>query len=334
MVTTTTRDGLNDLNYMFTTRPVSIIIVNWNAGPQLAEAVSSIAKYHFGLVSSTIIIDNASTDNSAYCCETLEDLQNSPIRPQMIRSSKNLGFGTACNLGAQQGESEYLLFLNPDAALYANTLPKVLAYMQNPANAKVGICGVQLLDEAGQVSRSCARFPSAVGFVFHAIGIDRLVPRMGHFMVEWDHANTRQVDQVIGAFFLVRRYLFNALHGFDERFFVYFEEVDFSCRAHQAGWRSVYLADAQAFHAGGGTSKQVKARRLFYSLRSRLLYAFKHFSWLGAFAVLLATLLLEPLSRSALALFRLSWSSLKETWVAYAMLWRWLPQWAVNGDNQ
>jgi GT2 family glycosyltransferase len=193
---------------------------------------------------------------------------------------------------------------------------------------------VQLLDEAGHVSRSCARFPSAVGFAAHAVGLDRFFPRLGHFMAEWDHAQTRQVDQVIGAFFLVRRNLFEALHGFDERFFVYFEEVDLSYRARQTGWRSVYLADAQAFHAGGGTSNQVKARRLFYSLRSRLLYAFKHFSWMGAFAVLLATLLVEPLSRSALALMRRSWVGLKETWAAYGMLWRWLPQWVLKGGTR
>ena len=310
---------------------LSIIIVNWNAGPQLAQVVSSIEKYHHGLVTSVVIVDNASNDDSLDRVETLLDL---PFRPQIIRNSENCGFGKACNLGAKHAKSEYLLFLNPDAALYADTLTKVLAYMQDPANSKVGICGVQLLDEAGHVSRSCARFPSAVGFVAHAIGLDRFFPRLGHFMAEWDHTQTRQVDHVIGAFFLVRRELFNALHGFDECFFVYLEDLDFSYRARQAGWRSVYLADAQAFHAGGGTSNQVKARRLFYSLRSRLLYAFKHFSWMGAFAVLLATLLVEPLSRSALALLRRSWAGLKETWAAYGMLWRWLPQWVLKGGTR
>ena len=306
-----------------------ITIINWNAGSQLAEVVSSIGKYHCGLVSSVIIVDNASTDDSLGRVETLPDL---PFKPLIIRNSENCGFGKACNLGAQQAKSEYLLFLNPDAALYADTLPKAFAFMQDPANSKVGICGVQLLDEAGHVSRSCARFPSAVGFVAHAVGLDRFFQRLGHFMAEWNHAQTRQVDHVIGAFFLVRRELFNAMHGFDERFFVYLEDLDFSYRARQAGWRSVYLAEAQAFHAGGGTSNQVKARRLFYSLRSRLLYAFKHFSWMGAFAVLLATLLVEPLSRSALALLRRSWAGLKETWAAYGMLWRWLPQWVFKGD--
>jgi len=308
---------------------VSIIIVNWNAGAQLAHVVASIEKFNCGWVSSVVIVDNASSDDSL---DQVGALQNLSLKPLIVRSPENLGFGQACNLGASQTRSNYLLFLNPDAALYADTLPQAMTFMQDPAQARMGICGVQLLDEAGHVSRSCARFPSVPGFVAHAIGLDRFLPRLGHSMAEWNHAQTRQVDQLIGAFFLVRRNLFEALHGFDERFFVYFEEVDFSYRAHQAGWHSVYLADAQAFHAGGGTSKQIKARRLFYSLRSRLLYAFKHFSRLGGVAVLLATLLLEPLSRSVLALARCSWSGVKETWTAYGMLWRWLPQWVFKGN--
>lgn len=306
---------------------VSIVIVNWNANSQLADAIASIAKHHHNLVSSVIIVDNASTDDSL---DQVEALQNFSCRPLIIRNSTNLGFGRACNLGARHAKSGYLLFLNPDAVLYADTLPTALAYMEDPVNAKVGICGVQLLDESGHVSRSCARFPSALGFAAHAVGLDRFIPRLGHFMSEWDHAQSRQVDHVIGAFFLVRRDLFDALQGFDERFFVYLEDLDFSYRARQAGWHSVYLVDAQAFHAGGGTSNQIKARRLFYSLRSRLLYAFKHFSKLGAVSVLLATFFVEPLSRSVLALMRRSWQSLKETWIAYGMLWRWLPQWVLK----
>lgn len=306
------------------TKSISIVVVNWNAADQLRVCVNSISKHANRLVNKTIVVDNGSTDGSEASIESLPNVT-------LIRTGTNLGFGKACNLGARQANSEYLLFLNPDAALYADSLPKALAYMQDSANAKVGICGMQLIDEDGHVSRSCARFPTALGFVAHAVGVDRFLPRLGHAMAEWDHAQTRQVDQVIGAFFLVRRVLFDALHGFDERFFVYFEEVDFSYRARQAGWQSVYLADAQAFHAGGGTSNQVKARRLFYSLRSRLQYAFKHLSWAGAVGVLLVTLLIEPLSRTTLVLLRCSWTGLKETWAAYGMLWRWLPQWLFKG---
>ena len=206
-------------------------------------------------------------------------------------------------------------------------------FILRPENADVGIVGIQLVDEQGDVARSCARFPTVLVLIAQAIGLNRflLFRNLTQAMVEWPHDSTSTVDQVIGAFFLIRRSLLKVLGGFDERFFVYFEEVDLALRAHQAGYRSVFLAEAQAFHAGGGTSHQVKARRLFYFLRSRLLYAFKNFSWIGALVVFLATLLVEPFSRSSLALLRRSWPNLKETWAAYGLLWRWLPQWIIKG---
>ncbi|MEX1214262.1 glycosyltransferase family 2 protein [Saccharospirillum sp.] len=306
---------------------IDIVTVNWNAGPQLKNCVDSITKYGGGLVDKIIVVDNGSTDGSEVLVETTPNVT-------LIRTGENLGFGKACNLGAKHADSNYLLFLNPDAALFEGTLGKAVNFMQESTNQTVGICGVQLIEESGKVSRSCVRFPTVTGFLAHAVGLDRVVPSLGHFMAEWDHLADREVDHVIGAFYLVRRGFFEELQGFDERFFVYLEDLDFSYRAHQAGWRSFYLADAQAFHAGGGTSNQVKARRLFYSLRSRLLYAFKHFSAPAALTVLATTLLLEPLARSVLALARCSLSAFKETWSGYRMLWAWLPKWLLKNETR
>lgn len=308
---------------------IDIVIVNWNSGDQLWRAVNSLAEFGAGAVNEVVVVDNASSDDSLQRVEAYTGER--PFALRVIRNQTNLGFGAACNQGASLTRSEFLLFLNPDAALFADTLPKAMAYMRDSRNARVGICGVQLFDEQMRLSRSCARFPDVRKFLAHAVGLDRVSPKLGHLMTDWDHMETREVDHVIGAFFLVRRKVFDAVGGFDEQFFVYLEDLDFSHRAHMGGWRSVYLASAQAFHAGGGTSRQVKARRLFYSLRSRLLYAFKHFSWMGAMLVLLSTLLVEPISRSLLALLRRSWSGFKETWAAYGMLWRWLPQWLLKG---
>lgn len=301
-------------------KPFSIVIVNWNSGPQLRACVESIIQYGTPLVGQIIVVDNGSTDGSENAVEGMPGVT-------LLRTGENLGFGKGCNLGATMAENEFLLFLNPDARLFAGSLAKTIEFLQTPENSKVGICGVQLIDEHGHLQRSCARFPSASGFFAHASGIERLIPTLGHPMSEWDHATTRQVDQVIGAFFLIRRHVFEALRGFDERFFVYFEEVDLSYRAKQLGWSSVYFAGAQAFHAGGGTSRQVKAKRLFYSLRSRILYSYKHFNLFLASAVLLTTLFVEPLSRSVLAVGRRSWPFLRETWSGYGMLFRWLPKW-------
>jgi len=307
---------------------IDIIIVNWNSGSLLLSCIQSIIKYHANLVSSVIIVDNASIDSSLLAIDSLECL---PFSLQVIRNQDNQGFGAACNQGANQSDSDFILFLNPDTRLFERSLSDPLSYIQDPNNQSVGIVGIQLLDEHSIVARSCARFPSPFGFLAHAIGLDKIFPSLGHFMTEWIHDSTRQVDQVIGAFFFLRRSLFEQLKGFDERFFVYYEEVDFSYRAKKVGWQTIYLADSQAFHSGGGTTNKVKARRLFYVLRSRLLYADKHFSPVGFSLIFLEALLLEPLSRSGLAVARHSWPALKETWQGYVMLWRWLPQWLFKG---
>jgi len=296
---------------------VDVIIVNWNAGAQLAACVDSIRNYGAPYVAQTIVVDNGSSDGSTLAVAQYADTT-------LLLTGENLGFGRACNRGAALARGNYLLFLNPDAALYPDTLSKALGFMEDSTHSEVGICGVQLRDASGEVSRSCSRFPSVARLVCQMAGLNRVLPAWGCAMSEWDHAATRAVNQVIGAFFLVRREVFDLLDGFDERYFVYFEEVDFSCRALQAGWSSVFLAQAQAFHAGGGSSQQVKARRLFYLMRSRLLYADKHFSRLGVLTVGIAILLLEPVTRSLLAASRCSWRGVIQTWRAYGLWVAWL----------
>ncbi|WP_311221107.1 MULTISPECIES: glycosyltransferase family 2 protein [unclassified Acidovorax] len=297
---------------------IDIVIVNWNAGTQLARCLQSIQRDALGASCAVQVIDNGSVDDSVEHAQALfPDVA-------FIRAGANLGFGKACNLGARQGRGEFILFLNPDAELRGDALGQAVATLRDPAHVRTGICGVQLIDEAGHVARSCCRLPNAARMAAHASGLTRRFPRLGYAMAEWPHTESRQVGHVIGAFYLVRRSLFEQLHGFDEQFFLYFEDLDFSCRAQQAGWATWYLATAQAFHAGGGTSRQIKARRLFYSLRSRLLYAHKHCSAAGAAGVALTTLWVEPLARIVQALARGSWPSIKETSTAYSMLWRWL----------
>jgi GT2 family glycosyltransferase len=302
---------------------VDIIIVNWNSGKQLYNCLQSVAatikeNWRLGKV---IIIDNASSDSS------LEGLDNIALPLYLIRNNTNLGFAAACNQGAKECKADYILFLNPDTMLFENSLSVPLEFMERPENRHIGIVGIQLLDENGHVSRTCARFPKSGQFFAKMLGLDCLFHNISHFMVEWDHMNSREVDQVMGAFFLVRRSLFEELNGFDEKFFVYFEEVDFSLRARKRGWKTFYLADAQAYHKGGGTSEQVKAKRLFYSLRSRILYSYKHFSWLSATLLLLGTMIIEPLSRMALCIVRRSGSDVIETCKAYFMLWSSMPEW-------
>jgi len=295
---------------------VHVVIVNWNSGAQLRECLQSFAAVADDDVAARVtVIDNASTDGSS---EGLE--ASMPLA--VVRNADNRGFGAACNQGAAGSEADFLLFLNPDTRLMPGSFAEPVRYLRARENETVGIGGIQLVDADGRVARNTARAPTAWSMVGNSVGFDRLAPRLfpPHFVTEWAHDQTRTVDQVMGAFFLVRRSLFEALGGFDEHFFVYYEDLDLSMRARAQGWQSVYLSTAQAFHRGQGTTEGATARRTFYFCRSRILYARKHFGALGALAVTLATLALEPLARLAAAP-----RSAGDILRAFAMLWRDLP---------
>lgn len=302
---------------------LDIIIVNWYSGRQLKECLESIAATDRDgfVLSRVVVVDNASRDGSS------DGLVFLGLPLYIIRNGENFGFGHACNQGAKGSEADYLLFLNPDTRLFKKSLRDSMFFIKQYENSHIGILGVQLVNGDGNVSKTCARFPKPSQIFSKIIGLNRLFPRVfpDHFMVEWDHKESREVDQVMGAFFLVRRSLFEELAGFDERFFVYYEEVDFSYRARQQGWQSFYLVDAQVYHKGGGTSEQVKDKRLFYSLRSRILYGYKHFNWFSASALMLGTLLLEPVSRVVLGVIHRSWKEISETLKGYALLWSEMP---------
>ena len=314
--------GIDDW-FCFVKESLDIIIVNWNSGNQLRvclESIEATRRYGFRL-SRIVVVDNASTDGSAY---GLDDLDLPLI---VICNEQNRGFAAACNQGAKVSEVDYLLFLNPDTRLFEDSLIKPLTFMEQPDNQNIGIAGIQLVDENGRVARTCSRFPVPGMFVSKMLGLDRLFPQYfpSHFMSEWDHGKTCQVDHVMGAFFLIRRQLFESLGGFDEHFFVYLEDLDLSWRAYKTGWKAVYLADAQAYHKGGGTSEQVRATRLFYSLSSRIKYGYKHFGWLSATLLMAGTLLFEPFPRLALAIWKRSPAEAKETLNGFMRLWGNIP---------
>lgn len=303
---------------------IDVVIVNWNSGTQIRDCIDSLqASIAKGQV-QVIVVDNGSTDGS--------DLGLEQEGVSVLRTGANLGFARACNLGAAQGRSPFVLFLNPDAAVYPDTLDYVLSFMCDSRNASVGVCGVQLEEESGHIARSCTRLPTTGSFLVHALGLDRFVPRLGFFMAEWAHDTDRSVDHVIGAFYLIRRELFDKLAGFDERFFVYLEDLDLSKRVKDEGYSIEFLTKVKAFHKGGGTSDQVKARRLFYSLRSRILYAYKHLGRAFGTLVLLATILPEPFLRVFLAMFKRKGAG--ETLQAYRLLFSWLCEWFTTGKTR
>jgi GT2 family glycosyltransferase len=271
---------------------IDIVIVNWNSHDFLRKCVDSIFNsIQSDLISDVIIIDNNSTDDS---------LQMLPINAKIkvIKNTENVGFARACNQGFKLSQSNYILLLNPDAVLLDNTIYTSFDYMEK--HHDVDVLGCQLLNESNHITPTCARFPKPINFVYHSLGLSKIWPNVFHpptLMTDWDHKESRFVDQVMGAYMFMRKSVFEKAGYFDERFFVYFEELDFSLSLKQAGGKSFYHSGIQAIHTGMGTTESVKAFRLFLSLSSRLKYAKKHFSMFGFFTVALFTYTIEFLMR-------------------------------------
>ena len=301
---------------------VHVVIVNWNSGRQLAECLESFAAVAGDgvAVRRITVIDNASADGS---CDALP----ASLPLVVIRNPENRGFAAACNQGASGVEADFLLFLNPDTRLSPGSLERPAQYLRSEANGAVGVVGIQLIDADGHVARNTARMPTPWSMIGNSLGLDRLMPSAfpPHFVIEWAHDETRAVDQVMGAFMLVRRTLFDALGGFDERFFVYFEDLDLAQRARERGFASVYLATAQAFHRGQGTTAAAIDKRTYQFCRSRILFALKYFSSASAFLVIAVTLVIEPFARMLAALTSRGSGTVADVARAFALLWRDLP---------
>lgn len=296
------------------TNSLDIIIVNWNGGTLLQDCVKSVLQSDLsGIILTIFISDNGSTDNS------LEILPPDP-RIRILENKANFGFGKACNIAYEHCTAEYILLLNPDCEVYQASLASSIAFMND--RREIGVLGVKQLDREGHVLRGAARSPKPIHFINHILGLNnissRLFPQM--IMHDWDHLDSREVDHVIGSFMLIRKQIIEEIGFMDERYFVYLEDLDLSMRVKKAGYRIFYNADIQVMHEGGGLSKQVKARRLFYSIHSKILFVKKYYNAFMASLIILLTLFIEPLIRILYALLKFDLKGVKETISAYTLL--------------
>jgi N-acetylglucosaminyl-diphospho-decaprenol L-rhamnosyltransferase len=294
---------------------LSVVIVNWNAGQQLLDCVHALLNSTFTDL-QIWVVDNNSSDHS---------MANLPVdqRIHTLLNSDNKGFGAACNQAIMQCRSPYLLLLNPDTQVRPDTLSQAVDFLNG--NQEIAILGCRHVNEMGQTQPSCSRFPTLAHYLNDILGLSKLLPKQfkpATIMTDMDYGKSTFVDQVMGAFFLFRQSVVGKAGLFDERFFVYYEELDLSRRAASLGMRSYYHADITIFHKGGGTSEQVKARRTFYSLRSRLNYAYKHFSRIQFILLLALTIIIEPFTRIGFLLLRGQLTGISETIKSYDYLIR------------
>lgn len=301
---------------------LDIVVVNWRSGDLVdgclrAVATSVQSGFELGWVH---VVDNSPE-------EPYVPRSAAGLRLNILTNRDNRGFAAACNQAARIAASDYVLFLNPDCRVVPETIAAAMGYFATEAGRRCGALGVQLLDEEGRLQRTCTEFPSAGRLCLQALGGNAVAPRLaGSFMVDFDHRSTRAVDQVMGAFLLMPRALFLEMGGFDERFFLYFEDLDLCLRLRQAGHEVIYFADAHAVHAGQGTTRKALAQRQFLHARSRLLYCAKHFGTDAALRLGLVSFLVEPVLRLVNALFRGGPGQTLAVIRGARLLWRDLPR--------
>lgn len=232
---------------------VAVVIVNFNAGEHLRACVESAAADLAGVPSAILVVDNASTDGSA---ETVAHLPG----VSLVRNASNRGFGAAVNQAAGLTDAGLLWLLNPDCRVRPGTFEHLAATL-----ARHGACAIaaaQLLNADGSVQASARGEPSAWTGLFGRHGLlTKLFPRSTAARRNLPAADLVQagvesavVDWVMGACMLVRRDRFDEVHGFDERYFLYWEDADLCRRLRARGYETRYVPGAEVVHVGAVSS--------------------------------------------------------------------------------
>ncbi len=279
---------------------VGIIIVAWNSRDDLFASLSALARspdQRYWTKCKIVIVDNGG-NGDLYTDFSKQAIAGKFDQILVVNSGKNIGFAAACNLGAASASADYYVFMNADVAIEANDIRRLADMLE--ADKGISAVGPAFNDKEGKQWRSCSYSPTFLSLLFAgALGnLWGVFGKSGRFMTEWDHSNSRNVEQIIGALMCIRGESFRAISGFDERFFVYYEEVDLCIRLRKSQGAVKYVHEVSAFHAGGGASKSDFAKRCFYSCRSRFLFTEKYHGKFKAYAVATSTILLEGAGKS------------------------------------
>jgi N-acetylglucosaminyl-diphospho-decaprenol L-rhamnosyltransferase len=224
-------------------RSVAAVVVNYNAASALCDCVESLEASG---VTEIVVVDNASTDDS------MALLAKCSPNVRLVSSPDNLGFGRGANLGARFTAAEYLLVCNPDLVVKPDAVQRLATALdESPA---VALAGPMLREPSGLVYPSGREFPGMAEAVGHGfIGLfwggnpwTQRYRRIGQ-----EQHRSRDADWVSGAVFLVKRKAFDQVGGFDERYFMFVEDVDLCWRLRKAGWRIRYVAEAEVVHQQG-----------------------------------------------------------------------------------
>lgn len=254
---------------------LSVVIVSYNSAGELRDALQSIAGDAGTMEWEAIVVDNASQD------ESVAVITACGPRVRLLANRVNLGFGRAVNQGVRAAAAPWVLIMNPDCRLVAGAIATMRAELEREPSC--AIVGPRILDPDGSVQGSARGDPDMLTGVFgRTSALRRLLPSIGVSTrnVVSDGADASSpstiVDWVSGACMLVRRSAFDAVGGFDERYFMYWEDADLCRRLRAAGQHVRYLPQAVAVHRVGQSSRTAKAASIRAFHESAYLYYATH----------------------------------------------------------
>ena len=251
---------------------LSIVIVNWNVRDLLRRCLHSIDAATSTLQVEIIVVDSASSDDSAAMVE-----EEFP-QVQLFTNSENVGFTVGNNQGIGVSRGRYVLLLNPDTEIIGEALTTMVEYMDT--NPHVGALGPQLLNPDGSIQSSRRRFPTIATAFLESTILQQWFPSnrvtRHYYIANRPDNEVQEVDWVTGAGLLARRETIEEVGLLDEGFFMYSEELDWCRRIKAQGWKVVYLPTARVIHHGGQSSEQVKSFQHVQFQRSKIRYFRKH----------------------------------------------------------
>ena len=270
---------------------VLTIVLNYRTPELTLRSVEAALREMEGLEGGITVVDNDSGDGS-FEKLTQAVRERGWNRVRVLQSGRNGGYGAGNNFGVRQGlpdgsSPDYVYILNSDAFPEPGAIRVLAEYLD--AHPRVGFAGSRLHGEDGAYHQTAFRFPTVFSEFETAAAtgpISRLLRRYIVALPESDEV--QEVDWLAGASLMVRHRVFEETDGFDERFFLYFEETDLSLRAHRAGWQSVYLPESRVMHIGSVSTGMKSWKRIPpFWFDSRLWYFTKNH---GVLYAALATL--------------------------------------------
>jgi N-acetylglucosaminyl-diphospho-decaprenol L-rhamnosyltransferase len=275
-----------------TTPEVSVIIVNYNSGDELEQALQSVAEDLAGREWEAVVVDNASSDDSA------ASVARFTPRVRVLRNAANVGFARGVNQGLAATSAPAVLILNPDCRLIAGAFDCLFEELGRSSSH--AIVGPRILNPDGSAQGSARGDPDMLTGLFgRTSSLRRLLPNSAasrrNVVVDasGEERTSKAVDWLSGACVLARRDVLSSVQGFDERYFLYWEDADLCRRIRALGYQVRYVPAATAMHRVGHSSRDGRAAAIRAFHESAYLYYAIHVAPDAFFKRVLARVLLK-----------------------------------------